>query len=104
MKGGDKMTLIHADLPDVDIGEANYAGPYDGSEIVTLGLEKHIIALKKRDAVDMAYGILHVASEPTPLQQTPIFDWKGVVSGFLLVSCLTTYAWLIWQGLTWWIR
>ena len=97
------MTLIHAGLPDVDIGEANYAGPYDGSEVVTLGLDKHTIAFRTRDAVDMAYGILHVTSEPTPIPQTPILNWRGVFSGFLLISCLTVYAWLVWQGLTWWV-
>ena len=98
------MTLIHAGLPDVDIGEANYAGPYDGSEVVLLGLEKHTIAFRKRDAVDMAYGVLHVASEPTPVPQTPLFDWKGVFGAFLLVTCLTMYAFVLWQGLTWWMQ
>lgn len=104
MKGDKEMTLIHAGLPDVDIGEANYAGPFDGAEIVLLELDKHTVVFKKRDAVDMAYGVLHVACEPTPVPTTPIFDWRGVFSGFLLVSCLTTYAWILWQGLSWWVR
>lgn len=92
------MTVIHAGLPEVDIGEANYAGPYDGSEVVTLKFDRHIIAFKKRDAVDTAYGMLHVVSEPTP--EPRLFDWKGAIGGFLLVSCLTLYVWLIWQGLS----
>jgi len=83
----------------IDIGEANYPGPHDGSEVIIIDWGDGWPDLVKKDAaVDTACGILHLASEPIPRE--PLFDWKGVAGAFLLVTCLTMYAWALWTGLT----
>ena len=94
------MTQVFTEPPEVDIFEV-YGGQYDGSEIVTMKWGDTTIHSKKAPALDGAYGIFHVASEPCPQCQyaESRIDWKTAFSGFLLVSCLTMYAWLLWQGL-----
>ena len=94
------MTQIFTEPPVVDIYE-QYAGEYDGSEIITQKWGDITIHSKKDSALDGAYGIFHVASEPCPkCQYASRIDWGTAFSAFLLITCLTMYAWLLWQGLS----
>ena len=95
--------MIYTEPADIDIGEANYPGPHDGADVVVMDWKGEVIMAKKDAAVDTAYAILHLASEPVPTVKVSLLDPWGMLSGFAWVTLLTVWAWIIWHSLTYWI-
>ena len=88
---------------DIDIGEARYPGPEDGAEVITLDWPEVSVVVRKDAAVDMAYGILHLAAEPLPSKKEPLLDGVEMFKGILWCTLLVTWCFICWNALTYWI-
>jgi hypothetical protein len=98
-------TSVHVftEPADIDIGEARYPGPQDGAEVITLDWKEFSVVVKKDAAVDTAYGILHLASEPLPSKKEPLLDGAEMLKGFVWVTLLVTWCFICWNALTYWM-
>ena len=95
--------MIYTEPADIDVGEANYPGPQDGAEVVVLDWDGEVILVTKNAAVDTAYGILHLASEPVPAaKEEAMLDPTGMFVGFVWVTLLVGWSWIVWHSLTYW--
>ena len=95
--------MIYTEPADIDVGEANYPGPQDGAEVVVLDWDGEVILVTKNAAVDTAYGILHLASEPVPAAKESVLDSTGMLVGFSWTTLLVVWAWICWNALSYWV-
>ena len=95
--------MIYNTPADIDIGEWNGQDKDDGAEVVVMDWKGEVILVKRDAAVDTAYGILHLASEPVPAaKEDSVLDLTGAVVGFVWVTLLVVWSWIVWQALTYW--
>ena len=95
--------MIYTEPADIDVGEANYPGPQDGAEVVVMDWDGEVILVTKNAAVDTAYGILHLAGETAPAaKKESVLDPTGMFVGFVLVTLLVGWSWIVWHSLTYW--
>jgi len=88
---------------DIDVGTANYPGPHDGADVVVMDWDGETIIATKDAAVDVAYGILHLASEPAPTVKESFLDPIAMFSGFCWATLLTVWVWICWNSMSYWI-
>ena len=92
--------MVYDKPADIDIGEWSAQDKDDGAEVIVLDWGEDTVVVKKDAAVDMAYGVLHLAGENTEPVDRSVNGWE-LLRGFLTLTCAVTWTWILWTALTW---